>query len=87
MPVTNSPAQVEGEECEEEEQEVEDSSDPAPVETSGQSMQELMLDEHELLNEEEPLEDKDGENSDGEDGDSRSPQGEMSLTSCHMSIL
>uniref|UniRef100_A0A671R5R4 Eukaryotic translation initiation factor 2D n=1 Tax=Sinocyclocheilus anshuiensis TaxID=1608454 RepID=A0A671R5R4_9TELE len=31
MPVTNSPAQVEGEECEEEEQEVKDSSDPTPV--------------------------------------------------------
>uniref|UniRef100_A0A671KIT9 Eukaryotic translation initiation factor 2D n=1 Tax=Sinocyclocheilus anshuiensis TaxID=1608454 RepID=A0A671KIT9_9TELE len=50
--VTNSPAQVEGEpegeECEEEEQEVQDSSDPAPVETSCQSVQELRLDEYEL---------------------------------------
>uniref|UniRef100_A0A672TDY3 Eukaryotic translation initiation factor 2D n=1 Tax=Sinocyclocheilus grahami TaxID=75366 RepID=A0A672TDY3_SINGR len=56
--VTNSPAQVEGEpegeECEEEEQEVQDSSDPPPVETSCQSMKELRLDEHELLKEEEP---------------------------------
>ncbi len=86
MPFTNSPAQVEGEEWEEEEQEVKDSSDPAPVETTCQSMQELMLDEHELM-EEEPLADKDGENTDGEDGDFRSTQGELSLTSCHMSIL
>uniref|UniRef100_A0A671KM09 Eukaryotic translation initiation factor 2D n=1 Tax=Sinocyclocheilus anshuiensis TaxID=1608454 RepID=A0A671KM09_9TELE len=56
--VTNSPAQVEGEpegeECEEEEQEVQDSSDPAPVETSCQSVQELRLDEYELLKVEEP---------------------------------
>uniref|UniRef100_A0A672TEV2 Eukaryotic translation initiation factor 2D n=1 Tax=Sinocyclocheilus grahami TaxID=75366 RepID=A0A672TEV2_SINGR len=40
--VTNSPAQVEGEpegeECEEEEQEVQDSSDPPPVETSCQTV-------------------------------------------------
>lgn len=91
MPVTNFPAQVEGdtegEECEEEEQEVKDSSDPAPVETSCRSIQELRLEEHELLKEEESLEDKEGENTDGEDGDSRSPQGEISLISCHMSIL
>lgn len=84
MPVTNSPAQVEGEtegeECEEKEQEVNDSSDPAPVETSRQSMQELRLDEHEALKEEEPVEDKEGEDANGEE-DSRSPQGEMSLTS------
>ncbi len=86
MPVINFPAQVEGdtegEECEEEDQEVKDSSDPAPVETSCRSIQELRLEEHELLKEEEPLEDKEGE-----DGDSRSPQGEISLISCHMSIL
>ncbi|XP_058641871.1 eukaryotic translation initiation factor 2D isoform X2 [Onychostoma macrolepis] len=86
MQVTNSPAQVEGEEYEEEEQ---DSSDPASVETSCRSMQELRLDEHELLKEEEPLEDKEGENTDGEDGDSRSPQEQMDelLLQCFLHAL
>uniref|UniRef100_A0A8C2GS22 Uncharacterized protein n=1 Tax=Cyprinus carpio TaxID=7962 RepID=A0A8C2GS22_CYPCA len=79
--------EMEGEECEEEEQEVQDSPDSAPLETSCQSMQELRLDEHKLLKEEELVEVKEEENIEGEDGDSRSPQGEMSLTSCHMSIL
>lgn len=93
MPVINFPAQVEGdtegEECEEEEQEVKDSSDPAPVETSCRSIQELRLHEHELLKEEEPLEDKEGENTDGEDGDSRSPQEQMDelLLQCFLHAL
>lgn len=68
----------EGEECEEK-----DGSESAAVETSCQSMQELRLDEHEVLKEEQLLEDKEGEDTDGEEHDSRSPQGEMSLTSCH----
>ncbi|RXN20198.1 eukaryotic translation initiation factor 2D [Labeo rohita] len=92
MPVTNSPAQVEGEtegeECEEKEQEVNDSSDPAPVETSRQSMQELRLDEHEALKEEEPVEDKEGEDANGEE-DSRSPQEQMDelLLQCFLHAL
>ncbi|XP_018956220.1 eukaryotic translation initiation factor 2D-like [Cyprinus carpio] len=65
---------MEGEECEEEEQEVQDSPDSAPLETSCQSMQELRLDEHKLLKEEELVEVKEEENIEGEDGDSRSPQ-------------
>ncbi|KAI2661427.1 Eukaryotic translation initiation factor 2D [Labeo rohita] len=92
MPVTNSPAQVEGEtegeECEEKEQEVNDSSNPAPVETSRQSMQELRLDEHEALKEEEPVEDKEGEDANGEE-DSRSPQEQMDelLLQCFLHAL
>uniref|UniRef100_A0A673LTV0 Eukaryotic translation initiation factor 2D n=1 Tax=Sinocyclocheilus rhinocerous TaxID=307959 RepID=A0A673LTV0_9TELE len=83
MPVTNSPAQVEGEECEEEEQEVKDSSDPAPVETSCQNMQELRLDEHEVLKEEEVVEDTNKEE------DSRSPQEQMDelLLQCFLHAL
>jgi len=50
-------------------------------------MQELRLDEHEVLKEEQLDEDKEREDTDGEEEDSRSPQGEMSLTSCHVSIL
>ncbi|XP_043102065.1 eukaryotic translation initiation factor 2D [Puntigrus tetrazona] len=93
IPVTNSPSEAEGEpggeECEDEEQEVEDGSHPAPVETSRQSMQELRLDEDELLDEEEPLEDKEGENTDGEDGDPRSPQEQMNelLLQCFLHAL
>ncbi|XP_042618576.1 eukaryotic translation initiation factor 2D [Cyprinus carpio] len=88
MPVTNSPAEVEGEECEEEEQEVKDSSDPAPVETSCQNMQELRLDEHEVLKEEEPVEDKEGEDTNKEE-DSRSPQEQMDelLLQCFLHAL
>lgn len=56
-------------------------------ETSCQSMQELRLDEHEVMKEEQLDEDKEGEDTDREEDDSRSPQGEMSLTSCHLSIL
>lgn len=73
----------EGEECEEEEEEeVKDSSENIAVEMSCQSLQELMLAEKEVLKEE-PVEDKEGENIDEEEGDSRSPQGEMSLTLSH----
>lgn len=57
------------------------------METSCRSMQELRLDEHEVLKEEQLDEDKEGKNTDGEEDDSRSPQGEMSLISCRVSIL
>uniref|UniRef100_A0A8C1RWD6 Eukaryotic translation initiation factor 2D n=1 Tax=Cyprinus carpio TaxID=7962 RepID=A0A8C1RWD6_CYPCA len=88
MPVTNSPAEVEGEECEEEEQEVKDSSNPAPVETSCQNMQKLRLDEHEVVKEEEPVEDKEGEDTNKEE-DSRSPQEQMDelLLQCFLHAL
>ncbi|XP_056319123.1 eukaryotic translation initiation factor 2D [Danio aesculapii] len=90
IPVTNSPTQVEGEgeECEEEEEEVKDSSENIAVETSCQSLQELMLAENEVLKEE-PVEDKEGENIDGEEGDSRSPQEQMDelLLQCFLHAL
>uniref|UniRef100_A0A8C2IBL6 Eukaryotic translation initiation factor 2D n=1 Tax=Cyprinus carpio TaxID=7962 RepID=A0A8C2IBL6_CYPCA len=81
--------EMEGEECEEEEQEVQDSPDSAPVETSCQSMQELRLDEHKLLKEEELVEVKEEENIEGEDGDSRSPQEQMDelLLQCFLHAL
>lgn len=78
--------ETEGEECVEKE-EVKDGSESVAVETSCQSMQELRLDEHEVLKEEQPVDDKEGEDTDGEEHDSKSPQGEMSLTFCHIYFL
>ncbi|XP_073675194.1 eukaryotic translation initiation factor 2D [Garra rufa] len=92
MPVTNSPAQAEGEsegeECEEEDRELKDSSVPAIVETSCQSMQELRLDKHVVLKEKEPVEDKEGEDANREE-DSRSPQEQMDelLLQCFLHAL
>ncbi|XP_051760089.1 eukaryotic translation initiation factor 2D-like isoform X1 [Ctenopharyngodon idella] len=92
IPVTNSPAQVEGEtegeECVEKE-EVKDGSESVAVETSCQSMQELRLDEHEVLKEEQPVDDKEGEDTDGEEHDSKSPQEQMDelLLQCFLHAL
>ncbi|XP_067269364.1 eukaryotic translation initiation factor 2D [Pseudorasbora parva] len=89
IPVTNSPAPVEGEEYEEDEKEVRDSSEPAAVETSCQSIQELRLDEHEVRKEEHLVEDEEGEDTNGKEDDSRSPQEQMDelLLQCFLHAL
>ncbi|XDV48645.1 hypothetical protein PO909_018032 [Leuciscus waleckii] len=91
IPVTNCPApeegETDGEECEE--KEGRDSSTPAAVETSCRNMQELRLDEHEVLKEEQLDEDKEGKDTDGEEDDSRSPQEQMDelLLQCFLHAL
>uniref|UniRef100_A0A8C1RVF2 Eukaryotic translation initiation factor 2D n=1 Tax=Cyprinus carpio TaxID=7962 RepID=A0A8C1RVF2_CYPCA len=60
----------------------------SPVETSCQNMQKLRLDEHEVVKEEEPVEDKEGEDTNKEE-DSRSPQEQMDelLLQCFLHAL
>ncbi|XP_051965004.1 eukaryotic translation initiation factor 2D [Xyrauchen texanus] len=97
IPVTNSPAQVEGEtegeEYEEEEEgEVRDGQNNfEPVKTSCQSMQEMRLEERdaEVFKNEEMVQVKEGEDTDGEEDDSRSPQEKMDalLLQCFLHAL
>lgn len=96
IPVTDSMAQVETEECEEgmtvdgQASEGQDNPEPTTVETSCQSMQELTLTEQDaqVLKHEELVDDE-GEDTDGEENDSRSPQEQMDalLFQCFLHAL
>lgn len=97
IPFTNSPAQVEVEECEEgmkadgQVSEGQDNPEPNAVETSCQGMQELRLadQDSEALKDKEPLEDVDQEDIDEEENDPRSPQEQMDalLLQCFLHAL
>lgn len=98
IPVTDSMAQVETEECEEgmtvdgQASEGQDNPEPTTVETSCQSMQELTLTEQDtqVLKDEELVDDdEEREDTDGEENDSRSPQEQMDalLYQCFLHAL